>query len=93
MRSRRLVFGTGLAVAALLACGGGHDGDTKGDNNFREDVIECEDALAKLEKCCPSFDATPALCNYYDAHTSGSAFAGPSIGAGVELLSRGKRPR
>ena len=59
----------GLVVCALLACSS--NGDKKDDNNFREDVIECEDALDKLIDCCPGFDATPVLCTYYYSQQSG----------------------
>ena len=58
-----------LGISLLLACGG--SGDEKDDNNFREDVIECEDALARLEKCCPSFDATVVRCQYDYAKNTG----------------------
>lgn len=55
-----------LGVVALLAC---EDGDTKDDeeddNQFREDVIQCEEAVARLERCCPDFDGSRVLCNYY----------------------------
>jgi hypothetical protein len=52
-----------LGVAAVLACSRpGHDED---DNQFREDVIWCEEALARLATCCPGFDATRVECNYY----------------------------
>ena len=51
-----------LGISLLLACGG--SGDEHDNNNFREDVIECEDALARLEKCCPSFDATVVRCQF-----------------------------
>ena len=55
-----------LGVVALLAC---EDGDTKNDeeddNQFREDVIQCEEAIARLERCCPGFDGSRVLCNYY----------------------------
>lgn len=64
-----LGVGFGLFVAALLACSG--NGDKTDDNNFREDVIECEDALDRLIDCCPGFDATPVLCNHYFSQTSG----------------------
>lgn len=41
------------------------------DNNFRADVIECEDALARLQRCCPDFDAKPVLCNFFHSQSSG----------------------
>lgn len=52
-----------LGVVALLACTHGHDKED--DNQFREDVIQCEEAVARLDRCCPSFDASRVLCNYY----------------------------
>lgn len=69
--SRRSTTGVAVAslvVCTLLAC---RSGDEHDDNNFRADVIECEDALAHLEECCPGFDATPVLCNFYYDKTSG----------------------
>jgi hypothetical protein len=61
------LFGTGvfaaLVVCTLLACS--RNGDEHDENNFRADVIECEDALSRLEQCCPGFDPTPVLCNFY----------------------------
>jgi hypothetical protein len=62
-----------LLVCALFACAPSStsDGDEHDDNNFRADVIECEDALERLERCCPGFDAAPVLCNFYHSKTSG----------------------
>ena len=63
-----------LVVCSLLACtydAGASGGDEHDGNNFREDVIECEDALSRLERCCPSFDATPVLCNFTYDKSSG----------------------
>ncbi|HEY8074596.1 MAG TPA: hypothetical protein VIF62_10805 [Labilithrix sp.] len=58
-----------LLVAALLACApGGRDED---DNNFRPDVIECEDALDRLKRCCASFDPTPVVCQHHYEKSSG----------------------
>lgn len=52
------------AVVVLFACG---DGSTHDHDNFREDVVMCEDAVAYLVSCCPSFDAHAVYCNYgYD---------------------------
>jgi hypothetical protein len=50
-----------LAVGALLACGGG---TTVDDNNFRQDVFYCEEALGVLSSCCPSFAALGIPCQY-----------------------------
>jgi hypothetical protein len=66
--ARRIPTGVvfALGVVAVLAC---KDGDTSNDeeddNQFREDVIQCEEALARLERCCPDFDGSRVLCNYY----------------------------
>ena len=61
-----------LLVSTLFACSWGNsDGEKHDDDNFRADVIECEDALSRLERCCPSFDSAPVLCNYYYDKSSG----------------------
>lgn len=61
-----------LLVCTLLACSyGGNSGDEHDDNNFRGDVIECEDALDRLERCCPGFDAKVVECNFYHSKTTG----------------------
>jgi hypothetical protein len=57
-------------VGALLACQFG-SGDTTTDNdNFRADVIDCEESLAYLRSCCPGFDPTRVACHYYDQKTT-----------------------
>jgi hypothetical protein len=57
-----------LGVALLIACG--NKDDEEDNNNFRPDVIECEDAIARLLTCCPSFDPTPVECQFhYKRHT------------------------
>ena len=45
----------------MFACSSA-DHDT---NNFRADVIDCEDALARLTSCCPGFDPGRVQCTYY----------------------------
>lgn len=72
--SGRLSIGVvaSLLVSTLFACSWGNgDGEKHDDDNFRADVIECEDALSRLERCCPSFDSGPVLCNYYYDYSSG----------------------
>lgn len=65
-----------LLVCALFACSTRNgSGDEHDDNNFRADVIECEDALDRLERCCPGFDATPVLCNYFHQKATGCGTA------------------
>lgn len=62
-----------LLVCALFACSprSTSDGDEHDDNNFRADVIECEDALERLERCCPGFDSAPVLCNFFHSKSTG----------------------
>lgn len=66
-----------LGVIAFLAC---KSGDTKNDeeddNQFREDVIQCEEAIARLQTCCPDFDGSRVLCNYYFRYDTSTC--GPS---------------
>ena len=72
---RHVPFGVSFALvlAAIVACGDrDHDED---NNNFREDVIQCEEALARLDACCPSFDASRVLCNYYYSFDDGCGTA------------------
>ena len=68
LRFRKLSFGIffSLALTTVLAWS-----DEKDDNNFQKDVIECEEALARLAACCPNFDASRVLCNYYYYYNSG----------------------
>lgn len=55
-----------LGVVAFLACKSDETkDDEEDDNQFREDVIQCEEAVARLQRCCPSFDGSRVLCNYY----------------------------
>jgi hypothetical protein len=43
-----------------MAC----DSDTD-DNQFREDVLSCEEAVAHLAECCPEVQPTNVECRYY----------------------------
>ena len=55
-----------LGVVALLACEGPDtSNDEEDDNQFREDVIQCEEAIARLQRCCPDFDGARVVCDYY----------------------------
>lgn len=62
-----------LLVCALFACGSRSTSgdDEHDDNNFRPDVIECEDALDRLQRCCPGFDPAPVLCNFFHSKSTG----------------------
>ena len=66
-----------LGVIAFLACkSDATKDDEEDDNQFREDVIQCEEAIARLERCCPDFDGARVLCNYFFKLDTGSC--GPS---------------
>src|SRR5690606_15793979 len=55
--------------ASVLACSSGPDDED--DNQFRTDVLWCEEALARLVTCCPGFDPRPVECNYYYSYDRG----------------------
>jgi len=52
-----------LVAGVLLACTYG-DGTTVDDQQLREDVVTCEEAVAHLEKCCPGFVAEELACKH-----------------------------
>lgn len=52
----------GVVMGALLACSGE---DTVDEQQLREDVLYCEDAIAVLESCCPGFFGGALACNHY----------------------------
>jgi hypothetical protein len=56
-------FVIAVVMGALLACG---DRDTTiDDEQLRDDVLDCEDAVAHLESCCPGFVAEQLACVHY----------------------------
>jgi hypothetical protein len=59
-----------LGVVAVFACGNGN-GNDEDDNQFRDDVIWCEEAAAHLEQCCPGFDPRQVHCRFYYSHKEG----------------------
>lgn len=60
---RSLMFG--LAVVVLFAC-------TDDDHDqFRDDVIGCEEAAAHLESCCPGLVLGSNVCTFSYEHNSG----------------------
>lgn len=59
-----------MLVAAAFACGGGDDKDVD-ENQFRTDVLWCEEALSRLTDCCPGFDPVRVECNFYFSHDPG----------------------
>ncbi len=52
----------GLVMGALLACS---SEDTVDEQQLREDVLYCEDAIGVLESCCPGFVADELACVHY----------------------------
>ena len=38
-----------------------------GASGFRQDEVLCEEAIATLAKCCPSFAASSASCSYTES--------------------------
>ncbi|MEO8877749.1 MAG: hypothetical protein ABI461_19300, partial [Polyangiaceae bacterium] len=59
-------FGALFLVRGSIAHG---DDFEKDDQNFRKDVIECENASAHLRSCCPSASSAPDCHYYHYKHT------------------------
>jgi hypothetical protein len=61
-----------LAVAAIAICSSVRArADTNDDDELREDVLSCEDALGHLAQCCGGFDVHVVPCHYHDRTTDG----------------------
>ncbi len=70
--SKRIPVGVlvALGITLALACNNGHDEED--DDQYREEVIWCEEAAARLEACCGSaFDVRGIECPYYYSYDSG----------------------
>ena len=65
-------------MALLFACG---DGSKHDYDNFREDVVFCEDAVAYLTSCCPGFDAHAVACQYHYDYTPGGCDTSATVDA------------
>jgi hypothetical protein len=63
----------GLVAFALIVVTRGASASTTGDdtNNFRPDVLACENAVSHLQECCPGFVAGAIRCVNYDYTDSG----------------------
>jgi len=48
------------------------------DDNFRSDVMACEEAVARLDACCPDFDATKIDCGFHYNRSSGCGVSSSS---------------
>jgi hypothetical protein len=61
-----------LAAAAIAICLSVHArAETNNDDDeLREDVLFCEDALGHLAQCCGGFDVHAVPCHYHDDRSS-----------------------
>jgi hypothetical protein len=75
MRIPKSAYVVGVCFALLLACS---DGSVHDHDDFREDVIDCEDAVAYLAKCCPDFKASAIACQYSYDYTPGGCDSAPT---------------
>lgn len=58
-----------LGVAGVLACeSSAYEEDTY---QFRQSVLSCEEAVARLIDCCPGFDGARVDCLYFHGKYSG----------------------
>jgi hypothetical protein len=54
-----------FALGFVFAC----TNDVNDNEQFREDVIACENAVARIESCCPDVAPPADACRYhYDKH-------------------------
>lgn len=47
----------------VFACSG--DVKERDDENFREDVVKCEEAIARISSCCPGVTHDSDACHYH----------------------------
>lgn len=52
-------------LVLLLTRGVASADDVDDDENFREDVIRCEDAVARIAVCCPNVSAPKQACVHH----------------------------
>ncbi len=64
-------------VALFFLFRGGLAHGSTDDDNFRQDVIECEQASAHLRDCCPDAQSMPD-CHYLDKTTTVDCGCGDS---------------
>jgi hypothetical protein len=57
-----ILLGAALVVTGAIACNTTVESD---DDNLREDVLTCENAVAVVESCCPFVQAPPDACLYH----------------------------
>jgi hypothetical protein len=56
---------TGTLLFKCVQPAAASSSSTTNDDNFREDVFACEEAVARLAECCPNFDGKDIKCTYY----------------------------
>jgi hypothetical protein len=66
------------AVFLLFACG-----------DFRQDELDCEEAVAQLKDCCPGFDTAHVQCIYEQGDCNGGG-RDPDIDEGTSACIRGE---
>jgi hypothetical protein len=59
----RTTWGDGVR---LLLLGAAIVGGIPAAHGFRQDEVECDEALARLEECCPGFHASAIRCTYIE---------------------------
>jgi hypothetical protein len=64
-----VVFALVIAILLTFACG--RDDYEEDDNQFRPSVLHCEEALARLVRCCPGFDPSVVECEYFFSRDEG----------------------
>lgn len=69
LRQRGFLLSIVIAGSCLLRGSTARGGTDTDDDNFREDVIECEQAASHLRECCPNATSAPD-CHYYTKTTS-----------------------
>ena len=70
---RRLPVGVAFALGVVItgSAHGADDAPETDDQNFREEVLLCEEAVGKLDTCCPDIDWSTVQCNYRHTTTGG----------------------
>jgi hypothetical protein len=75
-RNSRLGIAIGVAIVCIcFACG-----------RIDEDELLCEEAVARLEDCCPKFDVRPYECRY----NGGCAYQEPDLSAAASDCIRAR---
>ena len=70
LRRRPVGVLVGVGIALVMACG--NPDKDEDDSQFREDVIWCEEAVARLQDCCgATFNPTRITCRHYYSKDTG----------------------